>query len=696
MFPSPAKRLRAAQRALNMGLPEIATRSRQGAAKWLERAGISRTSAYGVSTTRAAGRLRTAWSERFFGDVAQDVSRRLDPRLVAETSAVIARADRLCNGVIDLLGYRNLNFGNPIDWQFDPVNNRRAPRVHWSRINPLDAATVGDSKVIWELNRHQWLVHLGEAYRLTGDERYARVCAARLREWMRDNPPGIGINWTSSLEVSFRLIAWCWVMHLCRRSEAFAGSLFDDLTDSIAIHAAHVERYLSYYFSPNTHLTGEALGLFYAGVLLHEHNRARRWRTLATRVLSDEITRQVYDDGVYFEQSTYYQRYSIEIYLHFLILAARNHIAVPAQVGQRVQAMLDFLLSVRHPNGAMPQIGDSDGGWLMPLQLRSPDDANGVFAPAAALFDRPDYAWASGAPTLEVLWLLGEQALARFNAIQPRAPEQSASRVFSSGGYAVMRESWRSTANHLVFDVGPLGCPHSGGHGHADLLSVQCAAFGEPLTVDAGTGSYEIAKTRDYFRHTAAHSTVVVDGRSQAEPAGAFRWHGERPRAHLRAWLSTPTHDFADADHDAYCRLADPVVHRRRVVFVKPRYWIVVDDLYGDARHDVELRYQFGDVHLVAGDGAWVHAIAKSGRALAIRAWSAVRLTRDMATGCCEPVRGWWSPEYGQRVPAPALTYGASAALPLRIVSVIVPQQHIASPLPPTSELLSCVALLES
>ena len=39
---------------------------------------------------------------------------------------------------------------------------------------------------------------------------------------------------------------------------------------SIVAHAAHVERYLSLYYSPNTHLTGEALGLFYAGAVFPE------------------------------------------------------------------------------------------------------------------------------------------------------------------------------------------------------------------------------------------------------------------------------------------------------------------------------------------------------------------------------------------------------------------------------------------
>jgi hypothetical protein len=247
----------------------------------------------------------------------------------------------------------------------------------------------------------------------------------------------------------------------------------------------------------------------------------------------------------------------------------------------------------------------------------------------------------------------------------------------------------------MVFDTGPLGCPHSSGHGHADLLSVHCAAFGEPLVVDAGTGAYQPPEVRDYFRSTSAHSTIVVDGRSQATPFGPFGWN-ERPRAQLRRWLSTATHDVAEADHDGYRTLPDPVIHRRRIVFVKPNYWLILDDLDGEARHDVALNFQFGHRTLVLADGAWIHAIGPSGHALAIRAWSTGRLTPAITAGSADPMGGWVSPEYGRRVPAPALTYTITERLPLRIVSAVVPQHHPAAPLPSMSELLSCVALLES
>src|SRR5713101_8866728 len=82
------------------------------------------------------------------------------------------------------------------------------------------------------------------------------------------------------------------------------------------------------------------------------------------------------------------------------------------------------------------------------------------------------------------------------------------SSLFADGGYVVMRSGWQRDAHHLIFDVGPLGCPLSGGHGHADLLSLQCSVFGEPVMVDPGTYCYQGERAwRDRFRGTAVHST---------------------------------------------------------------------------------------------------------------------------------------------------------------------------------------------
>ena len=269
-----------------------------------------------------------------------------------------------------------------------------------------------------------------------------------------------------------------------------------------------MERYLSYYFSPNTHLSGEALGLFYAGLLFPDLSSSARWRTLGSRILVEQCERQILPDGVHFERATGYQRYTLEIYLHFLILGARSAWPIPPVVSDRVARMLDFLLTLRNPDGSMPQIGDADSGSLLPLTRRAQDDFRGVFATAAALLGRADCAWAAGAAAPETLWLLGPAGLEAFDALEPAPPALTPSRLFAEGGYVVMRSGWERDAHQLIFDVGPLGCPVSSGHGHADLLSVQCAVFGEPYLVDAGTYCYTgDTVSRDFFRSTAAHNT---------------------------------------------------------------------------------------------------------------------------------------------------------------------------------------------
>jgi heparinase II/III-like protein len=707
------------ERVLSMGLDELTDRGRQEMWKLLERVGgngatgdlcqrvfTELAAAPAVAPIRARARagdvytadrmllesFRDAGPARFFeGAASADAPALLPP---GARDQVLAQAEALCRGRFDLLGYRSLHFGDPVDWHLDPVSGRRAPRAHWSRIDPLDAAHIGDHKVIWELNRHQWLVRLGQAYQLTGDERYAEVFSQHVRNWMRANPPGLGINWASSLEVALRLIAWCWALVLFRTSPALSPPLFAKMLGHIWAHASHVERYLSGYFSPNTHLTGEALGLFYAGTVFPDLRAAPRWRALGQRILEAESEAQILPDGVHFELATCYHRYTLEIYLHFLILAARNGITTQAGLAGRVERMLDFLLALRHPDGSVPQIGDADGGCLLPLARRGPDDLRGVFATAAAFFGRTDCAWAAAGPAPETAWLLGPAGMRAFDALAPTPPRGSTSRLFGWAGYIVMRSGWGDDDHQLIFDAGPLGCPVSAGHGHADLLSIQCSLWGTPYIVDPGTCSYRSdLEWRDVFRSTAAHSTVMVDGESQAVPAGPFGWQ-ERPGARLDRWSSTDTTDLADAFHEGYARLPSPMRHRRRVLWVKPRYWVLVDDLEGGAEHEIELRFQFAPLDVTLEPSLWARARDLRGHGLLVRPFSSARLKAEVRVGDLAPIEGWVSHDYGRRRAAPVLIYSAVTRLPLRIVTLLWPIQDGGAAPPDVSPVLDAGSAL--
>jgi hypothetical protein len=671
------------RRAVRMSLAEVSCRVRQEVSKWLDRRAEPRRGSSGDAIR--AGLVEQCVEEmpdRFFPGAS-------DPRVAAilyercpdSAPRIVAAADRTLQKRFDLLGYRQLSFGDPIDWHLDPVAQRRAPLLHWTLLDPLDGATVGDSKVVWELSRHQWLVRLGQAYRLTSDERYADAFADTIRDWRRANPPGMGVNWTSSLEAGFRLISWCWSLSLFRGSAALTPQLRADLIDGIAGHASRIERYLSHYFSPNTHLTGEALGLFYAGTLFPLLPGASRWRQHALDILIRESDRQILPDGVYMEQSTCYQSYTAEIYLHFAMLAARNRIPVPDGVLRRVESLLDALLALRRPDGSLPQIGDADGGRLLPLEPRPAGDASGIFAIAAAVLKRGDYAWAAGRLMPEILWLLGGEGAQVFDRLESTLPSQAPSRLLPHGGYAVMRTGWDREADQVILDGGPLGCGFSGGHGHADLLSVEASFRGRPYIVDPGTFRYTSDEGwRGYYRGSAAHSTIEIDEVGQAGPRGPFGWV-DRPAAQIIRWASTPALDTATAEHHAYGRLPDPVVHRRTVLLAKPRYCVIVDDLAGAAEHRVRLRFQFAPMSVTLDPSSWVRAGRGTQEGLLIHAFSTTALKLSILEGETDPRQGWVAADYGDHHPAPMLVYSVTAPLPVRIVTLLLPTDTLlASP----------------
>ena len=58
--------------------------------------------------------------------------------------------------------------------------------------------------------------------------------------------------------------------------------------------------------------------------------------------------------------------------------------------------------------------------------------------------------------------------------------------------------------------------------------------------------------------------------------------------------LAVNTLSFVPGARDGFERLADPVTHRRRVVFVKPAFWLVIDELSAEGRHRYDQHWHFG------------------------------------------------------------------------------------------------------
>ena len=342
-----------------------------------------------------------------------------------------------------------------------------------------------------------------------------------------------------------------------------------------------------------------------------EFDDAPAWRGRGMHVLTDEMRRQVSADGVHFEQSTCYHRYTIEIYQHFTLLAARSNLRVPAEIESALEHMVDFLLAVRWPNGSVPAIGDADGGWLMPLARRLPGDGRGLFADRRGDVRSRRFRMGRGRPGPGAAVAARDRRVGdvrrtgaaaanaeRFENIRDRRLRRDARRLERPGE----SDDRRRRSAWVFRRAAATGTPI-------------CSAFSSPPSVSRASSTPAITATplkrewRDFFRSTGAHNTVMIDGRSQCEPAGPFRWR-RRPHVLLREWRSNPELDFLDAEHDAFCNLSDPVVHRRRVLFIKPSYWIVIDDLVGASRHRIDLMFQFAPMRVTLGPRGWTRARA--------------------------------------------------------------------------------------
>ncbi|HYW49336.1 MAG TPA: heparinase II/III family protein, partial [Gemmatimonadaceae bacterium] len=371
----------------------------------------------------------------------ESVLARLDSDAV---SKLLASADRIADGSFDVLGLSGVSYGVPVNWQRDPLAGREAAMVHWSRVPYLDHAIVGDHKITWEVNRHQWLITLGQAWILTGRAEYASTADRLLRAWLDANPPKLGINWCSALELAFRVQSWIHGLRLLDGAPELSAGTRRAVVESAALQVDHVVRNLSTWFSPNTHLTGEALAMLSAGCAWPDLPAAAAWREHGWRILVRELPKQVRADGVYFEQSAWYQAYTVDFYLLGMQWASLAGLAIPPDMPDTVSRAASALQAVTRPDGTIARLGDDDGGRTLPYVPLQFGDMTDTLWRAATHLDDATLVPPTADGRSALLWLEGAN---RFDAATELVAARGAraSRCLPDGGWVTLAESGTTT-----------------------------------------------------------------------------------------------------------------------------------------------------------------------------------------------------------------------------------------------------------
>jgi hypothetical protein len=543
-------------------------------------------------------------------------------RSTVTAESIVALADQIVLHRFPLLGIE-IETGPEIRWRRDYVNGKETGIDYFRRIPYLDASVAGDHKNIWELNRHQHVVLLAQAYRLTEQRRYLDEIGSELDSWLEANPVQRGINWASALEVAFRSLSWMWVDHLAggylgaeRRGRLWQG---------LYQHALHLEANLSVYFSPNTHLLGEAVALHALGMMFRGTAGAEEWERLGARIVDEEMQRQVRNDGSHFEQSSYYHVYALDMFLFHAILVRK----VSQEYRDRLERMAIYLEALIGPSRSLPFIGDDDGGRFFHPYGPRECFARATLAACDRFLNRAAACCEDDLHELAVWWLgAGSSA-----SLPDRASGCVDSARFADAGIVMMR----SGAAHCIVDAGPFG-PFSGGHSHADTLSIVAGTKDQELLIDPGTFTYAgDSPWRNRFRGTAAHNTVRIGQLDQADPAGPFGWRNP-PQVEIREWRSDQAADFLDAA----CRYRG-FLHRRRIFFLKPELLFVLDDIEGDQIEAEQFWHLGGQVE------------ERARGCFRIGGAGILFLNGDAAELSEGGEFGWRSPAYGLKLPSPVI-----------------------------------------
>jgi hypothetical protein len=236
--------------------------------------------------------------------------------------------------------------------------------------------------------------------------------------------------------------------------------------------------------------------------------------------------------------------------------------------------------------------------------------------------------------------------------IAPQPAVTRTSKLFKDTGLAVLSADEVA----VIIDAGPFG-PDSGVHSHSDTLSITAYAGTEEILIDAGTYTYVDTSWRDWFRGSAAHNTVRVDARDQAQPVNPFRW-SSKPEVRIRAWERGAGRDYLDAE----CRY-NGVVHRRVLILIhEARCLFVFDSVAGPTgSHLVEQFWHMGSVATDLGNdqyriGTRVKLVLPAGS------------KAEFSTG---GEHGWRSRALGHREPSPFVRLCQRGALPAVMAAVL-------------------------
>lgn len=424
------------------------------------------------------------------GDIDASVMKDID-KLEKET--IIASADNVLRHEFDLLGSGPVKL-DPIDWHIDFKSGKRWKCCYYREISSISGA---DIKVPWELSRCHHLLWLGEAYLLTGEEKFAQEIVNEIEWWIDDNPLMYSVNWKCSMDVAIRAVNWMFAINMISKSEVLTDVFVNKVSSSLYKHGWFIRHNLEKTVPwSNNHYTTDLVGLLYLGTLFKHTRFGKHWQKFSIREFYEETRRQILPSGVHYEKSISYHRLMTELTCYSITMLRRVGVYVPDDIICITQKMYGYVGSYIKPNGKAPLLADNDNGRFLPFSRRDFWDHNYLLNAKGVDFKIIN------------------------NGVEPyiELKYNNYSQLYEDAGIAIIKEYNAyllvNNSGYSKFDD-PLK-KSIGTHTHNDQLSFEFSINNDDIIIDPGAYLYTSSiKDRNIFRSTPKHNTVMVDNEEQ-------------------------------------------------------------------------------------------------------------------------------------------------------------------------------------
>lgn len=449
----------------------------------------------------------------------------------------LKEADLYLNHQITFFELKNYNLGSDIQWNFDYKNKIGTPLRFAGFKDFRSFKTVCDVKYVFEINKHQELPRLAQAYLINDDSRYVEELIFRIETWMDQCPYMKGVNWSSPTVSAYRLSSWTIVYELLNEKYPFPEAFFEKWCKSIFQHIFFISKNYSLFSSAGNHLISEATGVFVTCL---------RWKCFFTgkdrkflessekkafSILNESMVSQFFEDGVNCEQAAAYQLFATQQMFFAYWIGKQSGISFPTTFLERLLKSGEFLSDILNYQNQPPNYGDEDGAWAFRLSGQDSNRFKDQVDLCSALFDRLLINQGENGDLAETTyWLFGAKASKMAASLKNEAvsdrPDRLREFFYPKGGYYIATVDRRSEKESVFFmDAGPLGLPSTGSHGHSDALSFCLSLGGTWVFVDSGTYVYKDTSERKRLRSTSAHNTICfAKDNSQDEYLGPFLW----------------------------------------------------------------------------------------------------------------------------------------------------------------------------